>query len=166
MKFGEALVLAALLVPFVATASGASAQMPPAAAAAPPARLPGPAATPRIERTGTFVLDLDLTVSPDLPDGTVVSIGPSASAADTGYGNEIDLLNVSATVSGHKVSAAFEMPYTWLVAATTDKVSISVYVEASATNGSLVYSSYYSFAQTIPLPNNGATTPIRATGSL
>jgi hypothetical protein len=79
-----------------------------------------PAATARIERTGTFVLDLNLAVSPDLPDGSVVTIYATASTFDADYSDSFELFGAQAKVADHKVSGTFDMPYTWLVA-TTDR---------------------------------------------
>jgi len=125
-----------------------------------------PAATPRIERTGTFVLDLNLTVSPDLPDGSAVTIYATASTTDTDYSDSFELFGAQAKVADHKVSGTFDMPYTWLVATTADKVDVSVSVSGTATKGALSYSDTSSFDEIIPLPANGAKTPIHAGGSL
>lgn len=121
---------------------------------------------PRIERTGTFVLNLNLTVSPDLPDGSVVSIYATASTADADYSDSFELYDAPAKVADHKVGGTFDMPYTWLVATTADKVTLSVSVSGSAMKGALSYSDSSSFNETIPLPGNGAKTPVHVGGSM
>jgi hypothetical protein len=123
-------------------------------------------ATPRIERTGTFVLDLDLTVSPDLPDGSLVTIYATASTFDADYSDTFELYGAQAKVADHKVSGTYDMPYIWLVATTADKVDVSISVSGTATKGELSYSDTSSFDETIPLPANGAKTPIHDAGSL
>ena len=59
------------------------------------------------------------------------------------------------------------MPYIWPGVATSDPVTVSATVSASATGKGGISLSYDSFlTQTIPLPKNGVTTTVKFTGSL
>lgn len=83
--------------------------------------------------TGVFEIDITLSVSPDLPNGTTINVSPGASAIDAKYNNAADAF-ASTKVAGGKASIVVRIPYTWRVASTNDTVTISFSAFANASN--------------------------------
>ena len=69
-------------------------------------------------------------------------------------------------VAGGKVHFSATIPYAWLVAKTTDSVTVSINLSgySEAAEGQFSYTTY--LTKTIPLPKNGATTSVVFSGSL
>jgi hypothetical protein len=115
------------------------------------------------EVSGSFTVSGTFQVSKGLPDGTQVTVGTFATlTGDSVYSGSAGVDGATATVSGGRVSFTGSIPYAWLVTSTADTVTVELNLGGSATE--YEYSSY--LTQTIALPKNGATTPVKFTGSL
>jgi hypothetical protein len=119
---------------------------------------PKPAVTP-IQVSGTFEVQVTLQVSPSLPNGTQISVEVTASTFDSSYSDSVSLTG-TATVSTGQASVTLNIPYTWLVASTSDQVTVSAYIYGSANGAAGTYSDSTSWSTTIALPANNATTPV------
>jgi hypothetical protein len=125
------------------------------------------AAAPRIRVSGTLEIHVSLVVSAALPSGTMLNISAGVSAMDAIYDNEANLSG-TAKVAGGKAALILRIPYTWLVASTSDKVTLNLFV-----NGNLFqpfpkpsFGDQSNFNKTIALPKNGSTTVVSFSGSI
>ena len=144
---------------------GAAALMFGLAAAADPAP-DAAAATAKIQVSGTFKLNGNFTVTKALAAGTIVSASVYMSTSDGTY-SDSSSIQAQGKVRAGRVRFTVTVPYTWLVAATTDKVTVTVNLSGStpaSSGNSLYYTSY--LTRTVALPKNGATTAFNFTGSL
>jgi hypothetical protein len=124
-----------------------------------------PAKIPRIQVSGTLKFVVSLTVSPTLPNGTQLTIAPQVTLFDDKYFN-FSQISGTVKISGGKASLTLLLPYTWLVASTSDKVSVSIQVNGSSFKGDLSYSDASNFTKTFTLPANGKTTTLSFAGAI
>lgn len=110
---------------------------------------------------GTFKLLIDLTASPDLPDGSSITVYTNANTYDSASSNNSGYSTTS-TIARGKRNLIVLLPYKWLVGSKTDQVTISVNVSGYAGEGS----DSSNFSKTISLPADGATTTVRLSGTI
>jgi hypothetical protein len=125
---------------------------------------PKPAVTP-IQVSGTFEIQVTLQVSPSLPSGTAITIEATAQTLDSSYSDSVSLTG-TAQVSSGQASLTLNIPYTWLVASTSDQVTVEVSISGSAATSGPTYSDSTSVSETIALPANNATTPVPISTSI
>jgi hypothetical protein len=116
---------------------------------------------------GTLDLELALTLSPEIPDGTPISASLSARAGDTMFVNQ-NTLFVTAVANKGKATFVVPVAYGWRVTSVSasDLIEISANVSASFTKGGKTYSFQSDFFDERGLPANGAKTPVKIVGSL
>lgn len=127
---------------------------------------PGPASpAAAIQRQGTLTVTGSYMVNKAIPNGTAVTISVSASVGDTAYSGS-NQVSPAAKVAAGKVTFKVSLPYTWLLASSADKVTVTVDMSASPEGSAASY--YYQNYDTkiIALPENGATTAVPFSGSL
>lgn len=123
------------------------------------------AATARLTATGTITIEAVLTVNKDLPAGTTVNFNGNTSVYDAAFTNSHSVTG-TAKVAGGKVSITLKIPYSFLVVARTDKVSVNLYANTFAETSGPTYSFSTSFLSTIALPANGASAVVKYSGSI
>jgi hypothetical protein len=125
--------------------------------------LPKVAAT-RITVDGVVKMTASVSTNADIPNGTQVSVSGYTSVYDSSFSNSHSV-SATAKVAGGVINVTLEIPYLFLVAATTDTLSVSLDLRVSV-NGAQNLSYSTSFTGTVPLPADGATTTIPFSGSL
>lgn len=110
------------------------------------------AAETEIVRTGTLVIVLKLTVDPATPSGATFSASAQGQTADAVFSTAVYAAG-AVPVSGGAGTLRLRIPYAFTVSSTSTDVDISLSVYAS-TGASLTVT------QSIPMPNNGATTTV------
>jgi hypothetical protein len=137
------------------------------AATATPAGIPvaGVPAVSRTQLTGMLKVTIVVQTDKTIPDGTLMVFSTTATVQDQSYSNSHTVAG-SAKLKGGKAQLTLGIPYIWVVASKTDKLSVGSFVSASVT-GAVENTSYStSFNSSIALPPNGATTAVTLSGSL
>jgi long-subunit fatty acid transport protein len=119
----------------------------------------------KIQVTGTLTITVSVSASASLPAGTLLNIGIQALVVDKVYSNAATA-NVTAKVTSGKATATVHVPYTWVVASTSDKVTITASVFGTATKGELNFQDSSILTKTIALPANGKTTAVTVSGTI
>jgi hypothetical protein len=122
-------------------------------------------ATAKVTATGTLTIQAVLTVNKDLPAGTTVNFYGSSSIYDAAYTN-MHSVSSTAKVAGGKVSITLKIPYSFLVLARSEKISVSLSANTTAFTSGPTYSFSTYFLSTIALPANGASTVVKYSGSI
>lgn len=112
--------------------------------------------------TGTLKITIALQAGPGLPDGTALSLLPSASVDDAIFNHSSNLFPPSIRVAGGKANATLTIPYKWLVASRKDLIRISVDVSGGSAKA---FESTY-FTKSIAIPANGTETTVHFVGSI
>jgi hypothetical protein len=153
------------LAVWLALAGATQAQESAAALAQESTGAAAPAAVPRIKVSGTLEIHVSLVVSAALPSGTLLNISAGVSAMDAIYDNEANFSG-TAKVAGGKAALILRIPYTWLVASTSDKVALNLFVNGFAATPAASFGDQSTFNKTIALPKNGSTTVVNFSGSI
>jgi hypothetical protein len=80
-----------------------------------------------ITRTGKITITVSLKVGASIPNGTRISKYPSLDVADATYRNYFGQ-SVSSTVAGGTAKAVVTIPYRWVLASATDKVTVGAQI--------------------------------------
>jgi len=122
------------------------------------------AAASRIQVGGMLKVTVVVQTAKTIPDGTTMLFSASANVVDASYTNSHTVAG-SAKIIGGKAQLTLDIPYIWVVAAKTDKMSVSCNVSANVTgNQQTSYST--SVSSSMALPPNGATTAVTLNGSI
>lgn len=123
------------------------------------------AAKAQVKATGKLRISVRLQISGDLPNGTVLTLFPSATLLDPSYFNSSSQAG-TATVANRRANATFEIPYTWLASSRDRKVTVNVSVFGSATTPKIRYSNSTSLGSTFKLPAEGTTKEVKLVGAI
>jgi hypothetical protein len=121
------------------------------------ARIP---ATTRVQRTGTLRVRVEMDATPQIPDGTQVSVSIGASLVDASYSNQSSAFG-TATVANRKAVVNVDINYAWLTASTASRVAVSATLSGGSGSGALRYRNSSLASRVIRLPADGATTLVR-----
>ncbi len=121
-------------------------------------------ATTILQFNGTFTITATLAANPQMPNGTTVNYNASVSTYDASFTNS-HATSGSATVNGGSITINVGVPYTFLVSSTSDTIHIGL--NASATVAAAeTFNFSTAFSTTVPLPANGANTPVTFSGAM